>query len=73
MFSHKHFNSSDSVNTWRNVSLKIALIAFRCIQKDPKISFKCFLFASKSPVISLQLWQLWRNTLRYTNANNVTM
>ena len=25
------------------------------IQKDPKISFKCFLFASRSPVISPQL------------------
>ena len=44
MFSHKNSNSSDSVNTWRNVSLKIALIAF-WTQEDPKISFKCFLSA----------------------------
>ena len=28
MFSDKNFNSSDFVNTWRNVSLQIALIAF---------------------------------------------
>ena len=61
-FRTKKFNSSDSVNTWRNVSLKIVLIAFWAYTKRPQISFKCFLFASRSPVISPHFWQLWRNT-----------
>ena len=52
MFSHKNFDSSDSVNTLRNVSLKIALIAFWAYKKDPKISFNFVLLASRSPVIS---------------------
>ena len=36
MFSHKNFNSSDSVNIWRKVSLKIALIAIRAYAKRPQ-------------------------------------
>ena len=50
MFLHKKINSSDSVNTWCNVSLQIELIAFGLIQKDPP-SFKRNLFASRSNVI----------------------
>ena len=34
---------------------KLRYSHFRRIEKDPKISFKCFLFASRSPVISPQL------------------
>ena len=37
MFSHINFNSSDSVNTWRNVSLQIVLITFLAYTKRPKI------------------------------------
>ena len=33
MFSHTNFNSSDSVNSWRNASLQIALITFERIHK----------------------------------------
>ena len=39
MFSHKNFNSSDPVNTWRNVSLKIALFAFWAYTKRPQNLF----------------------------------
>ena len=60
MFSHKKFNSSYSISTWRNVGLPIALITFILgrKRKDPKISFKCFQFASRYTVISPQRWQL---------------
>ena len=34
---------------------KLRYSHFGRIQKDPKISFKCFLFARRSPVISPQL------------------
>ena len=34
---------------------KLRFWHFRRIQKDPEISFKCFLFASRFPVISPQL------------------
>ena len=36
MFSHKNFNSSDSVDTWRNASLKIVFIAFWAYTKWPQ-------------------------------------
>ena len=62
MFSHKNLNSSDCINTWRNVNLTIVLIKFWAYTKRPKISFECFLFARRSPVISPQVWQLWRNS-----------
>ena len=35
MVFHKKINSSDPVNTLRNFSLQIALIAFRAYTKDP--------------------------------------
>ena len=41
---------------------KLRYSHIRRIQKDLEISFKCFLFTSRSPVISPQFWQLWRNT-----------
>ena len=36
MFLHKSFNSSDSVKTWRNASLQIALIADRAYTNGPQ-------------------------------------
>ena len=36
MFLHNNFDSSDFVNTWRNVTLKIALIAFWAYTKRPQ-------------------------------------
>ena len=42
MFLHKHFNFSGSVNTRRNVSLHIALIAFWAYKKDPKSRLNVF-------------------------------
>ena len=57
-----NFDSNDSFNTWRNVSLQIALIAIWAYTKDPKILFKSLLCASRSTVISPQFLQLWRNT-----------
>ena len=38
MFLHKKFNSGDSVNTWRYVSLQIALMAFWAFTKKPQKS-----------------------------------
>ena len=73
MFSHQNFHSSDSFNTWRNVSLQIALIAIWAYTKDQKILFKRFLCASRSTVISPQFLQLTRNTKHYINMNYATM
>ena len=61
-FLHKNFISSDSVNTWSNVRRQIVLIAFWEYTKRPQNLVKCFLFASRSTVISPHFWKLWRNT-----------
>ena len=42
MLSHKNFNPSDSINTWRNVSLKICHAHFGRIHKDPKSLLNVF-------------------------------
>ena len=54
-FLHKKFNSNDSANIRRNVSLQITLIAFWRKQNMPEISYKCLLLVNRSTDISPQI------------------
>ena len=66
MFSHKKFNSSDSVNTQRNVSLQIALIAFWAYTNGP---FKSRLNVFCLPVDALSFRHNFATTLTVVRQN----